>query len=337
MILEDYFDRVYLLTLEPEGKKASQVLEDLEKLSLSENPIIWKGIDGDELPPPEGWTSGGGAWGCLSSHIAILQDIWKSGKNYGVVLEDDVIWQPEANRMIRELVKDCQDWFQLYLGGQLMKPPTPWIGTEKACRPWSVNRTHAYVVRRQAIPVILPWIQDFQAYFKYCLHVDHRMEEGQKKCRWGLAAPSFWIAGQREGYSWIRRTNDPERWWHWPWNDSHKKLPLIYADDEEAVKRNEKKLHFGFSMDPETGFDEGLLEGVGNQEKTKNSVNIIGSEAYGMQRYPAVKEIHEGYQSFMDRCWEGPILGVSQAEKEGWFTRDWIREHPVYHPWLNPG
>lgn len=71
-------------------------------------------IDGRKCRPPTWWRQGGGAWGCMLSHIGILQQALMDGLDQrgGVllVLEDDALFPPDftekAQRFIAALPRD---------------------------------------------------------------------------------------------------------------------------------------------------------------------------------------------------------------------------------------
>ena len=83
-------------------------------------------IDGRAVRPPAWWRQGGGAWGCMLSHIRILEQaladgLDRCGGRGGVllVLEDDALFPPDfAERAARFIRALPADWEQAYLGGQ---------------------------------------------------------------------------------------------------------------------------------------------------------------------------------------------------------------------------
>jgi len=70
-------------------------------------------IDGRRVRPPVWWRQGGGAWGCMLSHIRILEQALTDGldrRGVVLVLEDDALFPPDfaeqATRFISALPGD---------------------------------------------------------------------------------------------------------------------------------------------------------------------------------------------------------------------------------------
>lgn len=179
-------------------------------------------IDGRKVRPPRWWTQGGGAWGCMISHIRILEQALADGfdRDGGVVLalEDDALFPPDfAERVERFLDAVPGDWDQIYLGGQhrgLRTRPPQQINAE-VIRPFMVNRTQAYAVRGRFILQLYRHLCDWPTHAQHTRHhVDHRMELLHKSGRYHIYAPTHWLIGQAGGKSDISGRTAQDRFWN---------------------------------------------------------------------------------------------------------------------------
>lgn len=179
-------------------------------------------IDGRAVRPPAWWRQGGGAWGCMLSHIRILEQALTDGldRRGGVllVLEDDALFPPDfAERAARFIRALPADWEQVYLGGQHrgLRVRQPQRVNDEVVRPFMVNRTQAYAVRGPFIRVVYQHLCDWPAHARSPRHhVDHRMELLHASRRHKVYAPTTWIVGQAGGPSDISGRVTQDRFWN---------------------------------------------------------------------------------------------------------------------------
>lgn len=179
-------------------------------------------IDGRAVRPPVWWRQGGGAWGCMLSHIRILEQVLADGldRRGGVLLmfEDDALFPPDfAERAARFVRALPSDWEQAYLGGQhrglRVRPPQK--VNDEVVRPFMVNRTQAYAVRGPFIRVLYQHLCDWPAHARSPRHhVDHRMELLHASGKHKVYAPATWIVGQAGGPSDISGRVTQDRFWN---------------------------------------------------------------------------------------------------------------------------
>jgi hypothetical protein len=179
-------------------------------------------VDGRLARPPVWWRQGGGAWGCMLSHIRILESALQEGmdKRGGVVvvLEDDALFPPDfverTQRFLRALPKD---WEQAYFGGQHrgQRVRKPQRVNDDVVRPFMVNRTQAYAVRGEFIRALYRHLCDWPDHAKHPRHhVDHRMEILHRSGKHKIYAPTEWLIGQAGGKSDISGRNTQDRFWN---------------------------------------------------------------------------------------------------------------------------
>ena len=288
----DYFDHTYIVSL-PRHKDrlarlSAQLAGKVRKTGLS----VAEAIDGSLLPAPAYWQQGNGAWGCLQSHVRLLQTIWQSGQEKALILEDDAILDPLATAWLGNFFNAIpQDWGQLYLGGAHQMSPEVkggyFIGK-------SVNRTHAYAVQRAAIPKILQHICHAPDYMANSYrHVDHQLEAAHQRADWKVICPEWWAFGQGENQSSINGGSHPDKWWDWASPGILKDLPWVIVTPETTDKELEgyrSKLHFGWTLGADNRMDIGIQSGMKRRtrEVLKMSVDAIAGEAWSMRRLPAV-------------------------------------------------
>jgi len=180
-------------------------------------------IDGRKVRPPEWWRQGGGAWGCMLSHVRILEhaltdDLDRVG-GVLLMLEDDALFPPDfAERAQRFIQALPSDWDQIYLGGQHrgLRGHPPKRVNDEVIRPHMVNRTQAYAVRGGFIRTLYRHLCDWPEHSRHPRHhVDHRMELLHASGRYNIYAPARWIIGQAGGKSDISGRTSQDRFWNY--------------------------------------------------------------------------------------------------------------------------
>lgn len=208
--LTDWFDRVYVISRPDREERLKRFLDHIQTNELAdpERIIVYPAIMGDKTSFPVYFQAGAGAWGCLRSHIRILEDVIMEqnilGKNIEsiLVLEDDVEFISDPLPMLNAfMVNVPTNWDQIYLGGQHRKEPQN-IGVERVKRAMSVNRTHAYALRRKIYKKAYVHLNYAPDYFgRQNHHVDHQFEVAHRRKDWNVYCPPVWIAAQSEGHS----------------------------------------------------------------------------------------------------------------------------------------
>lgn len=344
MIFDEWFDRVVIISLPRDRERADGALSDLRAKHLSERAVVVPGIDGRICPKSDWWQAGNGSWGCMNSHYRVVQDALMDGVEKLLVIEDDCIWQPRAAAMataIREVLP--ADWGQLYLGGQHRPeyPPSRIEGTPALLRAASIHRTHAYAIHARAMGRFLKHIiyaPDYTSGKKdkgIRMHVDHQLERAHRRGDWPVYCPSFWLAGQGENHSIIRNVDEPERWWHFPFQESWRRMPLVIWDAESADERI-RHLHFGRHIEPgDPVVDTGVRDSR-NAGDAVRFMEMIAEQAYADQRLPAVATACGPEKiDWLTSKWLGPVLRISENPDLPSIC-DFPTSKVVRHPWFNP-
>jgi hypothetical protein len=240
-------ERVYLINLRSRADRlaAFRGRQKSAGWALPE-PEIVPAIAGDQVGVPPYFRQGGGAWGCLRSHIGILERCIMEEVESVLVVEDDVEWFPEAwDRLGEFMDRVPSDWSQLMLGGQHIGPTTPTAVGVVRCS--NTQRTHAYVVRGLAMRSLL------KAWYSCAVHLDWVMG-GDWQRGWPVYAPDPFIFGQSGGKSDISGRLLHALYWNPPTNAI---VMAIDAPRSVVEQLRTHGLHFGFRRNSE-GIDVGL-------------------------------------------------------------------------------
>ena len=146
-----------------------------------------------------------GVWGCYQSHLIILQMFAMNDWDTLAVFEDDVYFVDYFAEKYQQLeVPD--DWDMLYLGGQCIAPMVPVSNKIVNCD--NINRTHAYIVNRKILDVLLPFIES-RVFMN--ADIDAIYGELHKNINAYICRPL--LAGQRAGWSDVSLRNQHLRFW----------------------------------------------------------------------------------------------------------------------------
>ena len=87
-------------------------------------------------------------WGCISSHIAVIQHAKAQNWPYVLILEDDCEFEAYTNKIMSLVMKQISDidWDMLYLGGNQKKYGLRQQKTHNLVSVTGITLTHAYMV-----------------------------------------------------------------------------------------------------------------------------------------------------------------------------------------------
>lgn len=219
--LKDYFATVKVVNLDKFPDRWTAFKNRAAKLGVT-GFDRFSGVLGDAAWPPVWWRAGNGAWGCLMSHLHIVQRHLSDGNQGHLLLfEDDAVFGerfPERVKAIMEEVGD--DWDMLYLGGQHLhmhrQKPKRHKGDIEVIRPYNINRTHGFAVNKRFAAKFQQHIIHAPDYIGYnwVAHIDHQLgvlhESGEHK----ILAAQPWVCGQAAGKSWTSGKLTKELWWN---------------------------------------------------------------------------------------------------------------------------
>ena len=237
-----------------------------------------RAVHGDTVLNPGWWTAGRGAWGCYRSHLQILERCYNEGVESYLVFEDDAIFRPDFDELLKQFQEELpDDWEVAYLGGQLLhtQDHPPRKLSEHVYVPYNVNRTHCFAVHQRGYQRLyshlnaVPFAQGF--------HIDHHLgllhESGSAK----VYCPGRWLVGQDGGPSNISgNTNsatfyidpevvaDPDKIW------AHRRVPMVFLEASIEVARDLERRgwHCGYWKSAE-GLDKGVCNAIASMDVRK--------------------------------------------------------------------
>jgi len=212
--LSTHFERVAVLSLPAASERRERLRRHLQATGLGGGEVQFiPALPGSDCPPPRGWR-GLPAWGCLRSHLTVLQQALHDGVESLLLLEDDVEFLPatawELGPWLRRVPPD---WGQIYLGGQHLQTPRR-TALDDVWQGRNVNRAHAYAVSAQVLPRLLKHLTRWQDYnVRRLWHVDHQYGLAHERGLWSAYTPTWWFAGQSADISQINGRQESRRWW----------------------------------------------------------------------------------------------------------------------------
>lgn len=153
-------------------------------------------LDGRLVVPPRSWRSTPGAWGCLCSHLGVVEESLRRGAQSLLVLEDDLDFVDRFDERLGEFLSAVpSDWDLLYLGGEHLLPPTPVSSEVDRCR--KTIRTHAIAMTATAMGMVLDQASGFN------FHYDHMLVRvlGSRP----MYAPHQWLVNQIDSPSDVQK------------------------------------------------------------------------------------------------------------------------------------
>lgn len=208
------FDSTYVINLDRRPERWQAFCESWPHDWPYSPPVRVSAVDSQLCPAPSWWTPGQGAWGCLRSHLMLIEQSLNRGDNCVLILEDDAVPCEDFLPRLRSYLEALpDDWGMAYLGGQLLYEKThPPVRVNEWCyRPFNVNRTHAYALRGETMRRVYQHLcaKDWAR----AHHVDHHLGKYHGK-NVGVYCPREWLLGQREGKSDISsKAWDQPRFW----------------------------------------------------------------------------------------------------------------------------
>jgi hypothetical protein len=261
MDLKRYFDRVMLINLKRRPDRLAAITAALRECDWPfKLPIIFPAVDGDAIPCPNGWQSGGGAWGCMRSHQQIFEKAMMDGVKSLLILEDDACFTPDFRKKVEDfLINVPDDWDQLMFGGEHVNTNgLPTLVKPGIYRCTDCERTHCYAIRGEFLRKLYRrWISggDYDGE----VHCDWIMgRDPEMQCRHNVYAPERFLVGQERGRSDVDGNALLARKF---WNPPEPNLPVILLRAPQGLMTSLRQhgFHTGQHRDPFTDIDSKLL------------------------------------------------------------------------------
>ncbi|HXQ70018.1 MAG TPA: glycosyltransferase family 25 protein [Pyrinomonadaceae bacterium] len=120
-------------------------IEDVRRISA---------VDGSTVQLPANWNHTAGAYGCLQSHIAVVQEARRLDHKSVLIFEDDAVFDPELEAKFSSFAEQVPvDWDMLYFGALHKDEPT--MLQDHVYRITNANSTFAYALKHTVYDAFL--------------------------------------------------------------------------------------------------------------------------------------------------------------------------------------
>ncbi len=110
-----------------------------------ENVQRFAAVDGERAIVPPNWLDSPGAYGCLRSHLEVVQEARRLGAPSVLIFEDDAAFDPQLYENFAKYFPQVpSDWDMLFFGANHMAAPFP--VSENVVRITSANSTFTYAL-----------------------------------------------------------------------------------------------------------------------------------------------------------------------------------------------
>jgi GR25 family glycosyltransferase involved in LPS biosynthesis len=111
-------------------------------------------VDGSTVTLPAHWNHSAGAYGCLLSHVAVVQQARELGHESVLIFEDDAVLDPEFETRFASFIKQLPpDWDMLHFGA--LHKAEPLKVQENVVRITKANSTYAYALKHTVFDAFL--------------------------------------------------------------------------------------------------------------------------------------------------------------------------------------
>lgn len=257
-------EKAFVISLQLRADRLARFVDAYPRPSWLPELDVWPAIHGDTCQPPDNWTAGNGAWGCMKSHANILEYCLNNRVQSYIVFEDDAVFADffcdYSEKFINELPLG---WQMAYLGGQLQhaQQHPPIRVSKNVYIPFNVNRTHCFMISRAGMLPVYRWISNLPYHSKE--HIDHHLGRLHEGGQLRVYCPGQWSVGQGGSSSNISGNTDPVTFYdnpeslardHWLYQ---RPVCVILRASPSVAKRLTEWLHFGYDLDG-CGYDCGL-------------------------------------------------------------------------------
>jgi len=122
MNFNNFFDNIYCINLERRTDRWSKFEEETKKNNIL-NVRKFVGVDGKEIQNPSKLLDG--ELGVLLTHLKLIQECKNKNFDSVLILEDDVYFSTEVNKLENYMNQIPNDWDFIYFGGNHIYGPPP--------------------------------------------------------------------------------------------------------------------------------------------------------------------------------------------------------------------
>lgn len=160
MLLDELFPHKICINLDRRRDRWQRMQAEFARHAIA-GVRRFAAVDGRKVVLPASWKHSAGAYGCLLSHVAVVQEALAAGCESVLIFEDDAVFDPEFNAKFASFMKETPaGWDVLYFGA--LHKDEPVRVTEHVYRITKANSTYAYALKRTV--------------FKDFIELNHRAE-----------------------------------------------------------------------------------------------------------------------------------------------------------------
>jgi len=178
MNLNDFFPYKVCINLDQRRDRWEKMLSRFAQHNI-EQVVRFPALDGKTLELPPTWKFFSGAYGCLRSHLAVIEQARHEGRPSVLIFEDDAVFDPQLNTRFPQSVKQLpQDWDMVLFGALHGEPPLPVsqnvvkVGYSLSTYAYALNHTiyESFIeINRRALKVLDENTRSLQSQFNcYC-------------------------------------------------------------------------------------------------------------------------------------------------------------------------
>jgi GR25 family glycosyltransferase involved in LPS biosynthesis len=128
MIISTYFDKIYYINLDKDTNRNVNIVEQFRKFDITNFHRI-AGTVLKTIPDHYFWRNFNkpflnekyilGSLGCRNSHLRIMEDALINNYKKILILEDDIVFTQDPNKLLAQNKSILDDWDMLYFGGEI--------------------------------------------------------------------------------------------------------------------------------------------------------------------------------------------------------------------------
>ena len=144
--INEVFPHKVCINLDRRPERWREMCAKFERCGI-QNVQRFAAVDGEQAIVPTDWLDSAGAYGCLRSHLDVIEEARKLGWPNVLIFEDDAALDPQlADNFKRYFAQVPSDWSILHFGANHMAAPIE--VSKNVLRITSANSTFAYALNR---------------------------------------------------------------------------------------------------------------------------------------------------------------------------------------------
>lgn len=233
-----HFDRVHLINLDrrPDRLEKFWLRYPYAATTQARMPLPQRvsGLDGEKLGKPAWFSQQAGAWGCLRTHLQLIEQAINSGESIFIWEDDCVFAEGFGSRLAAFLDHVPDDWQMIYLGGlhrnPVDYPPIPVNDHVHLGR--CITTTYAYGIRNTFLRELYHQLLNAEQH-----HIDQMLARLQAANLWRIYCPVPWLVGMDEGMSDIcGRYYQKPHWWQYQPGKKEQPIHLLQLLSRKRFK-----------------------------------------------------------------------------------------------------